>query len=121
MTISLISKQELNIINRRSLKYDLSTAEKDYFLAVTLKIMFASPLKNKLVFKGGTAIHHCYLPQYRFSEDLDFTAIDPSVAVEELKAVIESSNFMSIKKEYRSKATIKLERVQYQGPLGLPN
>ncbi|MCX5782432.1 MAG: nucleotidyl transferase AbiEii/AbiGii toxin family protein [Elusimicrobia bacterium] len=121
MTISLISKQELNIINRRTLKYDLSTAEKDYFLAVVLKIIFESSLKDKLVFKGGTAIHHCYLPQYRFSEDLDFTAIDPAVTVEEIKTVLENTGYIIVKKEYRSKATIKLERVQYQGPLGLPN
>jgi len=30
--------------------------------------------KDKLVFKGGTALRKCYFPNYRFSEDLDFTS-----------------------------------------------
>ena len=35
--------------------------------------MSHSPLKNILLFKGGTCIKKCYIPDYRFSEDLDFT------------------------------------------------
>lgn len=30
-----------------------------------------------LVFKGGTALKKCYFGDYRFSEDLDFTAVGP--------------------------------------------
>ncbi|OGS20642.1 MAG: hypothetical protein A2252_00800 [Elusimicrobia bacterium RIFOXYA2_FULL_39_19] len=119
--INLLTRQDLAILNRRTLKYPLAFAEKDYFLAVVSKIIFDSPLKDKLVFKGGTAIAHCYLPQYRFSEDLDFTAIDKNISLEEVKAVLEAEDFITIKKEYKSKATIKFERVQYAGPLGLPN
>lgn len=119
--INLLSKQELNILNRRSLKYQLAIAEKDYFLAIVSKIIFDSPLRNKLIFKGGTAIHHCYIPHYRFSEDLDFTAIAKNITLEEIKTVLESNDFINIKKEYKSESTIKLERVQYTGPLGMPN
>lgn len=32
-----------------------------------------SPLRERLLFKGGTALKKCYFPDYRFSEDLDFT------------------------------------------------
>jgi len=32
-------------------------------------------LKNKLVFKGGTALHKMYFTDWRFSEDLDFTTV----------------------------------------------
>jgi hypothetical protein len=35
--------------------------------------MSATPLRDILAFKGGTAIKKCYIPDYRFSEDLDFT------------------------------------------------
>ena len=35
-----------------------------------------SPLRERLAFKGGTAIKRCYFGKYRFSEDLDFTLID---------------------------------------------
>ena len=32
-----------------------------------------SELRDKLAFKGGTALKRAYYPDYRFSEDLDFT------------------------------------------------
>ncbi|MDO9555819.1 MAG: nucleotidyl transferase AbiEii/AbiGii toxin family protein [Atribacterota bacterium] len=35
-----------------------------------INITFFSPLKNILLFKGGTCIKKCYIPDYRFSEDL---------------------------------------------------
>ena len=31
------------------------------------------PLRERLAFKGGTALKRCYFGDYRFSEDLDFT------------------------------------------------
>jgi predicted nucleotidyltransferase component of viral defense system len=62
MTIELLSKQELQLLNKKGLKYPLAVAEKDYFLAVVLKILSHSGLKDALVFKGGTALHHTYLP-----------------------------------------------------------
>ena len=71
-----ISRQQLQIINRKQLRYPLDVAEKDYHLALALQQLAASTLANTLVFKGGTALHHCYLPQHRFSEDLDFTYLD---------------------------------------------
>jgi predicted nucleotidyltransferase component of viral defense system len=76
MNIDLLSKAQLSLINKNNLKYPLAIAEKDYMLAVILQILYSSSLKDKLIFKGGTAIHHLYLNQLRFSEDLDFTAID---------------------------------------------
>lgn len=121
MMINLLTKQQLQIINRQTLKYSGAEAEKDYFLTVVSKIINESELKDRIVFKGGTALHHCYLPQLRFSEDLDFTAADQSITVIDVKKVLEAQDFLTVKKEYVSKATIKLERVQYAGPLGQPN
>lgn len=34
------------------------------------------PLRSRLLFKGGTALKKCYFPEYRFSEDLDFTLVE---------------------------------------------
>jgi predicted nucleotidyltransferase component of viral defense system len=99
----------------------LAIAEKDYFLALVSQIVFNSPLREKIVFKGGTAIHHCYLDQFRFSEDLDFGSLDKKITPEDVKAVFEPYDFLSMKKEYTSAATIKLEKLLYFGPLGLPN
>lgn len=51
------------------------TIENDYVLTWTLYAISASPLRDKLAFKGGTAIKKVYVPDYRFSEDLDFTLL----------------------------------------------
>lgn len=121
MTIALLNKSDLSILNKQALKYKLADAEKDYLLAVVSKIIYDSTLRDKLIFKGGTAIHHCYLSQTRFSEDLDFTSLDKSISPEEVKKVLESQDFLQVKDEYVSDATIKIERLKYSGPLGLPN
>ncbi|HEC79006.1 MAG TPA: nucleotidyl transferase AbiEii/AbiGii toxin family protein [candidate division WOR-3 bacterium] len=47
--------------------------ERDYCLSWFLIGLSYSPLKDILLFKGGTCIKKCYIPDYRFSEDLDFT------------------------------------------------
>ena len=121
MTITLLNKSDLSILNKQDLKYRLADAEKDYFLAIVSQIIYDSPLRDKIVFKGGTAIHHCYLPQTRFSEDLDFTSLDKSITLEEVKTVLGSQDFLKVDEDYVSKATIKIERLKYSGPLGLPN
>jgi predicted nucleotidyltransferase component of viral defense system len=104
----LISRRELEIINKRTLKYPLNYAEKDYLLAVVSNLISGSALGKKLVFKGGTAIHHCYLPQTRFSEDLDFTSLDNAINITEVKAVLEAQDYLVVAEEYVSKATIKI-------------
>ncbi len=121
LTILLLNKSDLSILNKRTLKYKLADAEKDYFLAIVSKIIYNSPLREKLVFKGGTAIYHCYLQQARLSEDLDFTSLDKSITLKDVKSVFELYDFLEIKKDYISNATIKIERLKYNGPLGLPN
>lgn len=118
---ALIDKSQLQLANKRFLGYGLSNAEKDYFLAIVSMLIFNSKLKEKLVFKGGTALNHCYLNQLRFSEDLDFTSLDKNITVTEVKNILESVDFLKIKKEFVSKYTIKLEKLQYTGPLNLPN
>ena len=121
MNRSWLNKSDLAILNRKSLRFNLAEAEKDYFLAVVSRMIYRSPLKDKLVFKGGTAIHHCYLAQSRFSEDLDFTSVDPSLVLDEIRDVFLPADFFEIKDEHVSKATIRIDRLKYRGPLGLPN
>jgi len=119
--IQLISKNQLTILNRQSFKYPLAIAEKDYFLAVVSKIIFDSVLKNKLIFKGGTALHHVYLPQLRFSEDLDFSSNANKIELDEIKNIFSNYDFLEIKKDYVSGATVKIEKLKYAGPLGQAN
>ncbi len=120
MIIELLDRMELSIRNRK-LNYPLAIAEKDYFLAVVSKIIYNSPLMDTLVFKGGTALHHTYLPQLRFSEDLDFTSLDSDISLDEVKKVFTPYEFLTVKKDFVSKATIKIERLLYNGALGQPN
>jgi len=50
--------------------------EKDYALSYILAGLVACPvLSNSLVFKGGTALKKLFFGDYRFSEDLDFSAV----------------------------------------------
>lgn len=117
----MLTRQQLEIINRKTLKYPLQIAEKDYFLTLVLEIISNSDLKDTLIFKGGTALHHCYLDQHRFSEDLDFSANQSPVALEEVRNIFTEIDYLRIKKDYLSDATIKIEKLQYAGPLVLPN
>ncbi len=49
-----------------------------HFLAELYKTTWA---KEYLIFKGGTCLKKCYFDDYRFSEDLDFTLINPDFVV----------------------------------------
>ena len=66
------------------------TIEKDYVLTWVLHAIAASPLQGKLAFKGGTAIKKMYVPEYRFSEDLDFTILDSETTNDSLESATES-------------------------------
>lgn len=60
-----------------------SGLERDYCLAWFLSALAESDLQPILAFKGGTALKRCYFGDYRFSQDLDFTLIEP-IAFQEL-------------------------------------
>jgi predicted nucleotidyltransferase component of viral defense system len=53
--------------------------EKDYVLGWLLHGIYRHPaLRERWAFKGGTCLKKCYFETYRFSEDLDFTLLDPA-------------------------------------------
>lgn len=61
-----------------------SIIDKDWVLGHILAGLFTEKTINKhLIFKGGTCLRKCYYSNYRFSEDLDFTWINPSFNMEE--------------------------------------
>ncbi|MFZ1683739.1 MAG: nucleotidyl transferase AbiEii/AbiGii toxin family protein [Candidatus Zixiibacteriota bacterium] len=60
---------------------DTGIIEKDYVLTKTLTVLAGdAAMTDALVFKGGTALKKCYFPDWRFSEDLDFTSTVPLTA-----------------------------------------
>ncbi len=48
-----------------------------------------SGTKRRLDFKGGTCLKKCFYPEYRFSEDLDFTSLDSKfiLIIEHIKRI----------------------------------
>lgn len=61
---------------RKNLGIPWEVLERDYLLSWILAgINQVDPLRDTLVFKGGTALKKCYFGEYRFSEDLDFSSM----------------------------------------------
>ncbi len=92
----MVNKDEIIKIAKKE-KLPLGTIEKDFILTFILKKIYESDLKDKLVFKGGTALHKLYLHK-RMSIDLDFTEVKP-IMIDELKTVIEDKEINSKIKE----------------------
>ncbi|MFH1080562.1 MAG: nucleotidyl transferase AbiEii/AbiGii toxin family protein [Pseudomonadota bacterium] len=74
----MIPQRDLSLLSNRLARKEgrripETVLEKDYCLSWFLVGLSSSPLREILAFKGGTAIKKCYIPDYRFSEDLDFT------------------------------------------------
>ena len=74
------------MIDRREI-IDVATAlglnphvvEKDYVLGWLLWGIYShEAIGESWLFKGGTCLKKCFFETYRFSEDLDFTLVDPS-------------------------------------------
>lgn len=115
MKIDLLNRSQLEILNKRGLKYHLQDAEKDYFLALISLILYNSDFKDSLIFKGGTAIYHCYVEQIRFSKDLDFTSTVKLKPVH-LEKLFSQYEIFKIKDCEEKKYSLDIS-VQYSGVL----
>lgn len=78
----MIPQRNISLLSNRlaedgSRRIPEAVLERDYCLAWFLATLSGSPLKAILAFKGGTALKRCYFDDYRFSEDLDFTLLQP--------------------------------------------
>jgi len=69
----MISEAELR---RRAGEWsvDPMIVDLDYVLGCFLSQWYQNVIAARLLFKGGTCLRKCYFSDYRFSEDLDFTA-----------------------------------------------
>jgi uncharacterized protein len=104
----------------------VGTIEKDFAITCALKTISETTLKNRLTFKGGTAIKKLYDPQARFSEDMDFTTINLSEedALDSLSSLnnvkIDSITFEEIQEDSYTRQG-KNYRLSYTGPLDYKN
>jgi predicted nucleotidyltransferase component of viral defense system len=123
----MISKPELQRLANRE-KVALGLLEKDYVLTELLKALAQAPeLSELLVFKGGTALRKIYFPDWRYSEDLDFTAKD-DIAEAELRERL-NNWYLQVEQMSQIRLTTKMLykpngyariRVQFLGPLSYP-
>jgi predicted nucleotidyltransferase component of viral defense system len=65
-----------------------SILERDYCIAWFLVGLSKVPLRERLAFKGGTALKRIHFAHYRFSEDLDFTLLG-DLSFDDLKQGLE--------------------------------
>lgn len=66
--------------------------EQDYVLSWVLYGIAHTPeLQSTLAFKGGTALKKMYFGDYRFSQDLDFTALDGAPRGDELEHAVKAA------------------------------
>ncbi len=85
----MLTREELQKYARLS-GLNLGRAEKDYFQAILLFVLYQE-YGNTLVFKGGTALKKCY-GLGRFSEDLDFTCLDKITTIKKIEAGLKRFN-----------------------------
>ncbi len=111
----MIEKQEIfRIANEKQL--DPTVIERDYALGWALwGISQNSDLSKVLIFKGGTSLKKCYFPDYRFSEDLDFTVapgekISEQALIKNLKIICENIMSKSNIQFLTEKTTVKTTR-----------
>lgn len=77
---------------RAELGIGWETLERDYVLSWVLAGMSrVDALREALVFKGGTALKKCYFGRYRFSEDLDFSALEGAPTGDPMEDAVRSA------------------------------
>ena len=108
--------------------FDVSALEKDYALTWLIQGIYSGTLANVLIFKGGTAIRKVYAPEWRLSEDLDFTVVKKVTPATVRKAF--ESVFSSLKRQsglafeftqFHAKPYYVQARIQFLGPLDYKN
>lgn len=102
--------------------------EKDYVISwVLYGIANNEFLRKNLIFKGGTVLKKVYFPDYRFSEDLDFTFSGLEFDIDSIKAAFneltdwvyrESRILLSIQNETQHKTGNFNFYLAFTGPLG---
>ena len=78
----MILKREIEKIAEQK-RVPKTTIDKDWVLGHFIDAIFSIPeCRNNLIFKGGTCLKKCRYPDYRFSDDLDFTSLNPDFVLD---------------------------------------
>jgi uncharacterized protein len=113
----------------REWKIKAEDMEKHYVLGWVLWGIQETMLKEKLIFKGGTAISKIYFPSsWRLSEDLDFTLADDvdwstiiSILDDELPGIVQKASGITLRRKEKDKPHVNdgylQYKIRYVGPL----
>ncbi len=129
----MIPARDLSLLSNRlaggGRRLPEAVLERDYCLAWFLVALARTPLRDGLVFKGGTALKRCWFGDYRFSEDLDFT-LARETDFETLRADLEpvyaeaaratGAVFRFARADRNSHANCHTFYLAYEGPLPAP-
>lgn len=77
--LELTDEQRRTMVEQAAIRSGINAKaiEKDWWVTLTLKVLFQSSYAEFLVFKGGTSLSKCWKLIERFSEDIDM-ALDPA-------------------------------------------
>ena len=122
----MLTRADLTRLARRE-GIGLGRLEHEYVILCLLDTLASTPLGNTLALKGGTALRQVYFPDWRYSEDLDFSSLPPfdvtelEVAIERWFAHTEEAHGVSLRlrRFHRADGAARL-RGQYRGPLEHP-
>ncbi len=90
MTLSPLRKRLDSASKKSGIRLDV--IQQDYLLSWILAGISQTPsLSSYCIFKGGTALKKCYFGEYRFSEDIDFTALNELPCGDELEGEIKKA------------------------------
>jgi len=95
-----------------------TTIDKDWVLGHFLNAMYSFvDIRENFVFKGGTCLHKCYIEDYRFSEDLDFTLLNQGFEVDKtfIKKIIKQAGEISTIKFHLAKLDLQQHKDIPQG------
>jgi len=88
--------------------------DKDWVLSYLLYAIISIPeLQERMIFKGGTCLKKCYFPDYRFSEDLDFTLLDNQFVITPriVNKIIKAASELSFHEDFNRGILVKLKQI----------
>ena len=112
----IIQKEIIKIAQAQLVK--TKTIDKDWILGHFLNAMYSfEEVQQKFVFKGGTCLRKCYIKDYRFSEDLDFTLLDKDFVVDAkfISKIIKQAEATSGAKFYFERKKLQHSKEEEQG------
>ena len=109
----MIKQSEIKKISE-DLGVTKSQIDKDWVLSFLLYAITNMPeMQDILIFKGGTSLKKCWFPDYRFSEDLDFTILDDSFVFDKryVGKVMKKATDLSFSAEFNRGILFKIKKI----------